>query len=121
MKYWKQLLEIEKRNKKIITYRDKGWTLKKIALKYGISKQRVFAILKEKSDYIPNHRIKSDKYLSEKEKIDILNRFNNECQICYSTTKVQIHHLDRNRENNKKNNLMVLCYNCHRKLHAGIL
>jgi DNA-directed RNA polymerase specialized sigma subunit len=51
MQYWKKLLEIEKRNKKIISLRNKKWTLKKIALKYGISKQRVFAILKENEEF----------------------------------------------------------------------
>lgn len=32
---------------------------------------------------------------------------------------VDIHHIDENRNNNDKSNLIALCSNCHRGLHAG--
>lgn len=44
----------------------------------------------------------------------------NECQKCgYDTEKkiLGVHHIDRNRNNNEMNNLMVLCPNCHSLEH----
>jgi hypothetical protein len=33
--------------------------------------------------------------------------------------KMHIHHKDKNRDNNKKDNLQILCVSCHMKLHKG--
>ena len=33
---------------------------------------------------------------------------------------LQIHHIDKDRGNNKPNNLCVLCRNCHTEVHFGI-
>ena len=52
---------------------------------------------------------------------NVLKRDDNKCQICFDNLKLQIHHLDGDKKNNKINNLITLCYECHRKLHAGIL
>lgn len=45
----------------------------------------------------------------------------NICEICGKTyenrRKVQPHHKDRNRSNNKPDNLIVLCKSCHVKAH----
>jgi 5-methylcytosine-specific restriction endonuclease McrA len=30
-----------------------------------------------------------------------------------------VHHRDRNRKNNKPDNLAILCANCHMKMHKG--
>ena len=50
MTYLEKLIAIEKRNKKIFSLREKGWTYEKIGKKFGIKRQRVFAIIKEKSE-----------------------------------------------------------------------
>ncbi len=34
---------------------------------------------------------------------------------------LEVHHIDENRENNKLENLIVLCPNCHRKVHHKII
>jgi thymidylate synthase ThyX len=41
------------------------------------------------------------------------------CEICGSTYRKQVHHIDRNRQNNKENNLLTVCLNCHTSLHKG--
>lgn len=40
-----------------------------------------------------------------------------ECEICKQKTNLRIHHKDRNRKNNKIENLIVVCEACHRKIH----
>ncbi len=40
------------------------------------------------------------------------------CQVCGGTFKLlQIHHIDKNHNNNNKGNLMVVCPECHKKFH----
>lgn len=42
------------------------------------------------------------------------------CEICQIKRKVVIHHKDFNRYNNNINNLMVVCYKCHTKIHRNL-
>ena len=39
------------------------------------------------------------------------------CVKCYSTENIHVHHKDENRENNKENNLQILCRSCHIRHH----
>jgi len=39
------------------------------------------------------------------------------CKICDCSESLIVHHLDKNKENNKWNNLIVLCNQCHNVLH----
>jgi len=42
------------------------------------------------------------------------------CEVCNYNKRVEIlevHHIDRNRENNEISNLQLLCPNCHREEH----
>lgn len=45
------------------------------------------------------------------------------CAVCgeRDLTVLEIHHRDRNRAHNDLSNLIILCANCHVKLHKGIL
>jgi predicted HNH restriction endonuclease len=36
------------------------------------------------------------------------------------SNSVAIHHIDKNRNNNDKSNLIPLCFNCHNALHDKI-
>jgi len=38
----------------------------------------------------------------------------------FAFVEAQIHHKDRNRENNKMDNLLLLCPSCHSMLHYNI-
>lgn len=42
-----------------------------------------------------------------------------ECELCKinETYLLVVHHVDGNRENNKRENLKVLCFNCHARHH----
>jgi 5-methylcytosine-specific restriction endonuclease McrA len=51
---------------------------------------------------------------------EIFIRSKGKCESCKKTLKgikPQIHHKDKNPKNNKKNNLTLLCPNCHSKKH----
>lgn len=39
------------------------------------------------------------------------------CELCNSTNNLCIHHKDKNRHNNIRDNLIVLCRSCHSKIH----
>lgn len=45
----------------------------------------------------------------------------NRCGYNEFISSVDIHHIDHNRENNKKENLIPLCSNCHRAYHNGLI
>jgi len=40
-----------------------------------------------------------------------------ECQDCGATDDLEVHHIDRDRENNDPENLAVLCHDCHWDRH----
>ena len=39
------------------------------------------------------------------------------CYYCDETDNLHVHHIDKNRDNNKLENLMVVCFKCHCKIH----
>lgn len=39
------------------------------------------------------------------------------CELCGSKRNLNVHHKDKNHQNNSTNNLMVLCRSCHVNLH----
>jgi len=45
----------------------------------------------------------------------------NECIICGYKASTDVHHWDKDKRNNKPNNLVLLCPNHHREVHLGIL
>lgn len=52
---------------------------------------------------------------------DILDRDCDKCRICGNDnveSKLNVHHIDYDRGNNKLNNLVTLCVVCHRAVHA---
>ncbi len=47
-------------------------------------------------------------------------RYKKSCELCnknFDCSKFELHHIDHNRANNNKDNLMWLCNNCHKKIH----
>lgn len=41
------------------------------------------------------------------------------CELCKSTKKLEVHHKDKNENNNELNNLIKVCCHCHNLLHHG--
>lgn len=39
------------------------------------------------------------------------------CEICGTTKNLDVHHIDKNPNNNRKENLIVLCRSCHIRIH----
>lgn len=58
--------------------------------------------------------------LTENEKESIFDKFNNQCAVCNAKEGLHIHHKDNNPENNKTDNLVVLCGVCHKKVHIKV-
>ena len=42
------------------------------------------------------------------------------CSKCKTKEKLEIHHLDRNKQNNSLTNLTVLCSTCHKRVHVKL-
>ena len=58
--------------------------------------------------------------LTEGQRIRIIRRRGNICDACGKrkwTSNLEVHHKDRNRNNNASTNLRVLCEECHDELH----
>jgi hypothetical protein len=41
------------------------------------------------------------------------------CEYCGTNKNLEIHHKDKNRDNNQLSNLILLCRSCHSKQHRG--
>lgn len=39
------------------------------------------------------------------------------CETCHTTSRLQVHHRDRNPRNNEAYNCQTLCESCHRQTH----
>lgn len=48
-------------------------------------------------------------------------KYVHECAICGITEEcvLEVHHIDENHENNEVDNLIILCSNCHSRVHRG--
>lgn len=72
-----------------------------------------------------NNKLVSDIKYKYKHKLDIedyvyLTSFCRYCEI-NEPSIIEIHHIDRNRNNNNISNLIGLCPTCHKLLHRGII
>jgi hypothetical protein len=68
---------------------------------------------KDKKFYNKSKVIKAD------ERKEILGE-NPHCYFCNNRDNLEIHHIDANRRNVERKNLIVLCTHCHRRLHTKI-
>lgn len=60
------------------------------------------------------------KYNKEFRKIrkQIIDRDKNKCRICGArVSRMEVHHIDANKENNSLDNLITLCLSCHHRIH----
>ncbi len=63
----------------------------------------------------------SRKKISPKIKAELQKEINSTCQFCSSQEvgHFQIHHIDENKDNNERINLLLVCANCHSKITKG--
>ena len=52
---------------------------------------------------------------------NIIIKLGRKCTTCNKIEDLQIHHIDENPSNNELDNLELLCYRCHKKIHAAKL
>lgn len=106
-----------KENKlKMIELKAKGLSYQSIGLLYGVSRQRVHAII---NNYIPisqQTRDIKDIFNKVKERDKMTCQWGEKCNK--TNNKLVIHHIDFNDENNKLENLLTLCNKCHGYFHA---
>ena len=60
---------------------------------------------------------RKDKILKENTK-RYHKRIGTNCEICGTEFGLEVHHVDRNRDNNWPENLMTLCESCHGRVHS---
>lgn len=54
---------------------------------------------------------------------ELISQANDQCEICglADSQVLVIHHKDCNRNNNARENLLIVCANCHARIHKGLL
>lgn len=65
-------------------------------------------------------RNKMNKTLTPKTRIEILQRDNFLCIICKLNDRLEVHHEDKNRQNNHPRNLFTFCKPCHMFIHSNL-
>ncbi len=71
--------------------------------------------------YITGKRKRKSNYPSEfRRKQKKLKAEIGHCLECGSTKYLQVHHIDKDKFNNKDENLKLLCYACHKSIHAHL-
>lgn len=86
-----------------------AWSVRNV----GDCKNNVYSIRANKSVPIPSQGYRK---FALDHKQNVCERCGEDDVMC-----LEVHHKDRNRDNNRLSNLAVLCANCHSKEHRGTL
>jgi hypothetical protein len=94
-------------------------------MKNRITAQKVAKKLRKKLGFKnPNYKHGKSSYkvksLTPRERIKLLTERKVECVNCKETEPITPHHIDGDRGNCNRKNLIILCANCHYKRHYGI-
>lgn len=96
--------EVYSKSELINELRKQGKSYGQIGAIMGISKQRVHQLYKG--------------YLGRNSGTKIVER--TMCTFCHSEDNLEVHHINGDRHNNDRKNLLVLCRKCHKKLEATL-
>jgi hypothetical protein len=91
----------------IVGLREDGLSFRQIGEYLKISHSRVRQILL--NQYESPWKCRTQK---------ILKRDNYECQFCFNNKNLHVHHINGNPKDNRKENQMTLCADCHQYLHV---
>lgn len=91
----------------VLSLRNSGKTLQEIGNQFGVSRQRVHQVL---GYYPAKAHVNDATYKSLRQK---------KCADCGRESEC-LHHLDRDSQNNNRDNLLPLCIRCHYKTHKEI-
>lgn len=105
------------RKERMRSLRATGMSYQNIGNVFGISRQRVHAIL---SGYQRLQSCARTNGWYAYIKNGIFMRDSHQCQKCGTNKKLIIHHIDGDARNNGLRNLVTLCPPCHAKLHSAL-
>ena len=101
----------------------KGMSTREAAKELGVSKFTVNRYLKwyeipvRPSSKSPDFVYKADRSENYCRVAYDVHHIERKCVLCGTTERIHIHHMDGNRTNNSKDNLMPLCVSCHTYVH----
>ena len=99
---------LEIRRELILEMRDKGKTYQDISEMFNITRACAWQVV---TGY--KHKPVYKKEGETRKKLGA-------CYFCNRLDKIDVHHIDKDRSNNNKVNLIALCKSCHVKLHNRI-
>jgi len=51
----------------------------------------------------------------------VFEKYQKKCFFCGDTKNIEVHHINTNRKDNRIENLIVLCRDCHKKVHSKLI
>jgi len=111
--------ETEQRKKEFSIRMSKYNPMKRREVAAGVALKLKEKIGPKNSNYKHGRRSFGVRGLTFKKKLQFLNDSGNECKVCEETEPLTVHHIDGDKGNCEKKNLIVLCANCHYKIHWG--
>jgi len=100
-----------------------GKSTREIANGFGVSGATIkryihwYGIPMRPNVHSPDYKRKEDHYTFYQKMAYEVHGFERVCEMCGATEQIHVHHKDRNRANNAKDNIMILCVSCHAYLH----
>jgi 5-methylcytosine-specific restriction endonuclease McrA len=92
-------------------YTFSGWTIEEIRTKRTKHDNKTVGFMKGEN----NPGYTTGTYSEYLESIKTLPNYCEECGVEGEYVRLEIHHIDKNRANNKRSNLIKLCVSCHKK------
>lgn len=94
----------KRRQAKMLEMRDRGASFRTIAKRFNITRQRAEQICSGR------------KCIYQHLRSEVVKFYKGVCSECGGEGR-EVHHIDRDTSNNKKDNLVLLCINCHKDKH----
>ena len=107
---------------KLVELRQAGYTYKAIAQLFGVSKQRVYQLVKPLLGKTRNGKSAPPEEMSKRWREmmtqSILARDGYKCKLCGNADRLLAHHIDGDAYHNDPMNMITLCHDCHGSCHV---